>query len=168
MSNMSNLRKILASSHRKIGKYILEEFNFLQEEFGFKEPVIDSHSMFDSYSYQGEGFEIEIVIEWRDWWVTILFVKLGECRTSPDYYKWKGKSYRVYLEDVVNTLPIEGKEQFFEEIRSLNKKKERTYENITEWLDLLKRLLRHSIERILLEGTIFFEKVDENDSELIL
>ncbi|MFW9879943.1 MAG: hypothetical protein ACFFG0_43270 [Candidatus Thorarchaeota archaeon] len=146
------------SEIKDLESYTLELYSFLLREFGLKKPRIKRDSGITTIYYLSKLIAIEIELDWREADIFVLVTKLENENLPGGYYMWKGKRYRLYIEDVLKILSIEGTNKLVESIITNRKKGGRTKKAMEERIAAYKQLLLISIDRIINEGVSVFEK----------
>lgn len=112
------------SDTKEIESVVLNNFSFLQDEFGLGNPILNRDTWNTTVSYLSKEIGIEIELDWRDLDVFILITKLDEGKLPKGYYVSNGKVCRVHLEEVLQNKLNIGKNEIQEVIQSGKKKKQ--------------------------------------------
>ncbi|OGW72288.1 MAG: hypothetical protein A2Y02_00090 [Omnitrophica bacterium GWA2_52_12] len=87
-------------------KEILEELKNLTVSWGFSEPQITRKNYSTVFDYFATRFAIEIEIDWREYGVFILIVKLEAGKLPNGYYVSKGGMCREHLRSVLQQCHV--------------------------------------------------------------
>lgn len=89
-----------SNGHKSWLDAALAEFAFLQE-FGFRGPEVDEDGPVETVSWLHDHIGLEVELDWHEFDVSVLFVRLEEGRLPGGYYVSNGRTVRVHLQQLV-------------------------------------------------------------------
>jgi len=139
------------SQQKDITEFVLNEFSELVNRWGFQPPKVTAEDWITRIDYfKGDlGFEIEL--DWRDFDLFALLVRLENGCLPSGYYVSNGRRCRKHLNNVI-------REQRWSQMRrQAPSKMTRTIADIKETADETKRTLLAHLDRIIQAGDTIFE-----------
>ena len=128
----------------------MEEFEFLVDEHGFHPPQVAQEDWITRIDYLGTMLGVELELDWREFDLYILIVRLEDGGLPKGYYVSNGWKCRKHLVNVVREQgwSLEG--------FKINKKSNRDEDDFKQSLKFHKALLLAQVCRILASGDELF------------
>ena len=94
------------SEQKELLSFVLSEFRPLVEEHGFNDPVTVDEDWITRVDYLGDKLGLELELDWRDFAVFVLVVRLEDGKLPSGYYVSNGKKCRKHLLNVLQELGL--------------------------------------------------------------
>lgn len=85
------------SVQQEIEHFIVQEFAVLQSKYGFQPPTFKRQGWITSIDLANDGIAIEVEVDWREFDVFLLVVRLEAGQLPRGYYVSNGKRCRIHL-----------------------------------------------------------------------
>lgn len=86
--------------------FVVEELESIRE-YGFSEPIINDGDSVTSFDWLGEDIAIEVEVDWREFDIFLLLVRLENGRLPQGYYVSDGRRCRYHIQKVIAKLKWE-------------------------------------------------------------
>lgn len=93
-------------SIEEIKTRVRQQFAFLIGEFGFKEPQVQDQRTSSTFRYLDGELALEVEVEYCQFFIFVLVVKLEEGRLPQGYYQAKGTACRLHLQDIIKKFGL--------------------------------------------------------------
>jgi hypothetical protein len=134
----------------KLLKQVLAEFDVLVQEHGFAQPAISREEWMTRVDYLHKDIGIEIELDWRDFDIFTLIVRLENGNLPSGYYVANGKKCRKHLANIC-------KEQRWPNPSSkFDQSTKRTESDFQHAIELSKMMTTLNILRLLEKGESLF------------
>lgn len=146
------------SIQQEVEKFALQNFAILQSDYNFKPPRVKRESWITTVDFMRDDIAVELEIDWREFDVFLLIVRLEAGRLPKGYYISGGKKCRVYLLNLIKERQWSVDQTLVSQIRSRP-----AHPRVREAGDLKAKvanyleLLLSCISQILAEGKRLFE-----------
>lgn len=138
------------SQKKEITEFVLKEFAELVNRWGFQAPKVTEEDWMTRIDYiKGDlGFEVEL--DWRDFDLFALLVRLENGNLPSGYYVSNGRKCRKHLNNII-------REQRWSQVPvQTSPKRARTVADIKQAADQAKRTLIAHLDRIIQAGDTLF------------
>lgn len=143
----------MMSQQKQITDFVINVFADLVTEWNFNEPLIQKEDSMTRISYLHSGdLGIELELDWREFEMFILIVRLENNNLPNGYYVSNGQKCRIHLANMV-------REQHWAVLRSSNNKVQRnkTTDFFQSSILAAKSLLIEHLPKIMSKGDAIFD-----------
>jgi hypothetical protein len=149
------------SDQRKLESYVVQEFAFLQQQHAFSQLVVDRASSGTTIDFFSTELAIEVEIDWREFDVFLLVVRLDNGALPNGYYVADGRRCRIHLLSLFREQGWEVEPGVFHRL-SMSHAREGKVELLQEKVVEYRRLLESHLDQILESGQeLFSEELNE-------
>lgn len=146
------------SVQQEVERFALQNFAILQSDYNFKPPRIRREGWITTVDFIRDNIAVELEIDWREFEVFLLIVRLEAGRIPKGYYISGGKKRRVYLLGLIEERQWSVDRTLVSQIRSKPKDpRVREVNALRAKIANYLKLLLSCISQILAEGERLFE-----------
>lgn len=149
--------EVIIVEEKDIEKLAVDKFSFLEKEMGLSKPKIKRERWKTRISYLGKDTGFDIELDWREFEVIVLVVRLENGKLPEGYYISQGKKSRLMIDQIL-------KNRFHESLNGMNKinkfmkeGKQRSFDIMVKQIEEYNTLMLIYSNVILSYGTKIFE-----------
>lgn len=131
-------------------KQVLAEFDVLVQEHGFAQPSISKEDWMTRVDYLHKDIGIEIELDWRDFDVFTLIVRLENGALPSGYYVANGKKCRKHLANICT------EQQWPKPASTSGQNEKRTEADFKRAIDSSKKMVMEHLPSLLEKGESLF------------
>jgi len=137
------------SQQKEITAFVLDEFSELVSRWGFQSPKVSEEDWMTRIDYIKGDLAFEIELDWRDFDLFVLLVRLENGQLPSGYYVSNGRKCRKHLNNVI-------REQRWGQVLPAPLRKTRDVADIKDTAAQAKRAFLEHLERIAQAGDALF------------
>ena len=148
---------ISMSERTEIENLVLSQFSGLVAH-GFSEPLVKREDWFTVIDWLGDRIAIEVELDWRNFDVFVLIVRLENGKLPGGYYMKDGRLLRIHLEEVIRkklSEECQDKEKLFRKRRKQEKPNKGSVDSLKDRITVYKVVLMSCIDQIVEEKSLF-------------
>ncbi len=145
------------SERTEIENWVVSQFSGLVAH-GFTEPLVKREDWFTVIDWLGDTIAIEIELDWRDYDVFVLVVKLENGKLPKGYYMEDGRLLRIHLEEIIRKKfsgVCRDEVKLFRERRKQKKSNKDCVASLKDRISVYKDVLMSCVGWIVKEKTLF-------------
>jgi len=89
------------SQQDKLKNFVLEQFSDIVDQYSFSTPAIGEEKAMTRIDYLGTNLAIELELDWREFDIYVLIVRLEDGKLPKGYYVSNGKKCRKHFVNIV-------------------------------------------------------------------
>jgi hypothetical protein len=137
---------------------VIEQFSKAQN-YGFSEPIVKRRNYNTAIDWFHEGIALEAELDWREYTIFVLIVRLEDGKLPAGYYVSNGRQCRLHLQEAIRNRGWTVDQGALKQISAGPKKKSRNFTaaGFQDRVEGYRKVLMSCIEQLVAERNLIFQ-----------